>query len=87
MISSGNINNACIDYRVISNLFYMFNQKKDEVEINNIVKPRKMYRKYSSAFDILGSFGYSLITEIFFTLDFSKYISINPIAYYESCFS
>ena len=43
----------------------MFNLKKDEVEINNIVKQRNMYRKYSSAFNILGSFGYSLITDIF----------------------
>jgi hypothetical protein len=51
--------------RVISNLFDMFHQKKDEVEINNIVKQRKMFHKFSSAIDILGSFGYSLITEIF----------------------
>jgi hypothetical protein len=51
--------------RIISNLFHMFNQKKDEVEINNIVKQRKMFRKFSSAIDILGSFAYSLITEIF----------------------
>ena len=58
--------------RVISNLFYIVNQKKDEVEISNIVKQRKMYRKYSSAIDILGSFVYSLITEIFL-----HYISIN----------
>jgi hypothetical protein len=43
----------------------MFNQKKDEAEISNMVKQRKMYRKYSSAIDILGSFGYSLITGIF----------------------
>ena len=72
MILSGNINNACIEYRVISILFYMFNQKKDEVEINDIVKQRKMYRKYSSAIDILGYVGYSLITEIVL-----HYISIN----------
>jgi hypothetical protein len=50
---------------VISNLFDMFNQKKDEVEINNIVKRRKIFHKFSSAIDILGSFGYSLITDIF----------------------
>ena len=77
MILSGNINNACIEYRVISNLFYMFNQKKDEVGISNTFKQRQMYRKYSSLIDILGSFGYSLITEILFTLNFSKDIPIN----------
>jgi hypothetical protein len=44
--SKWHINNACIEYRVISNLFYMFNQKKDEVEINDIVKQRNMNRRY-----------------------------------------
>jgi hypothetical protein len=50
----------------------MFNQKKDEVEINDIVKQRNMNRRYSSAIDILGFYRYSLITEIFL-----HYISIN----------
>jgi hypothetical protein len=59
-------------YKQLHTCNNMFNQKKDEVEISNIVKQRKMYRNYSSAIDILGSFGYSIITEIFV-----HYISIN----------
>ena len=51
--------------RVISNSFYMFNQKKDEVESSAIIKQRKIYRRSSSAIDILGSCRYSLNTEIF----------------------
>lgn len=50
--------------RVMSTLFYMFNQMKDEVEISDIIKQRKIYRRFSSAIDILGSFRYSLNTEI-----------------------
>ena len=38
---------------VVSHLFYMFNEKKDEVEINAIIKQRQIYRRFSSAIDIL----------------------------------
>jgi len=64
---------------LVDSLLYMFNQKKDEVEISDIIKQRKMYRRFSSAIDILGCFWYSMNTEICFTLNFWKDISINQL--------